>query len=131
MLRHFVRVITLAVLVLGLVAGIASAAPGSNKANAKFCQKGGWEQLQRVNGTPFASQEECVSYGAQGGTLQPIPTTVTVSFIAIPLHTVDCGVRVEVTGFAPGTYDALISVVEEDGDSGSITRSITVGPDGQ
>ena len=72
MLRRFVRVITLAVLVLGLVAGTANAAPGSsNKANAKACQKGGWETLApSTNPTvAFASQDACVSYGASGGTI--------------------------------------------------------------
>jgi hypothetical protein len=47
---------------------------GGNKGNsptAKSCQKGGWATLARAEGAavPFVSEEECVSYGAQGGVL--------------------------------------------------------------
>ena len=40
-----------------------------NSQNAKQCQKGGWATLapSEDRTTPFASQEACVSYGAQGG----------------------------------------------------------------
>jgi hypothetical protein len=40
-------------------------------ANAKDCQKGGWTTLAREDQewVAFVSQDECVSYGAQGGTL--------------------------------------------------------------
>jgi hypothetical protein len=49
-------------------AAIASAG-GGNSANAHLCQKGGWSTLARTDGSPFASQDDCVSYAAQGGTL--------------------------------------------------------------
>ncbi len=32
-----------------------------------MCQMNGWKTLSRANGTPFASQDACVSYGAHGG----------------------------------------------------------------
>jgi hypothetical protein len=48
-------------------AAVASAG-GGNSDVAKLCQKGGWQTLVRADGSPFASQDECVSYGAQGGT---------------------------------------------------------------
>ena len=44
---------------------------GGNSANAKLCQKDGWRDLARADGTTFANQDECVSYGASGGT--PVP----------------------------------------------------------
>jgi hypothetical protein len=50
--------------------GIAVAARG-NSANARICQRGGWTSpnLQSNTGDPlsFASQEECVEYGATVG----------------------------------------------------------------
>ena len=43
--------------------------PGGNAANAKECQKGGWQTLFRADGSAFANAGECVAYAAQGGTL--------------------------------------------------------------
>jgi hypothetical protein len=60
---------------LALSVGVATAtAGGGNSENAKKCQKGGWTTLTRADGTPFANQDECVSYAADGGTLTPKPT---------------------------------------------------------
>jgi hypothetical protein len=59
------------------VIGMASAyAGGGNSANAKLCQQGGWQIWARADHTPFASEEDCVSYAAQDGTLTP-PLTGT------------------------------------------------------
>jgi hypothetical protein len=58
--------------VFALTVGVATAnaEKGGNSANAKLCQKGGWENLYRSeDATSFGSEAECVSYGAQGGTL--------------------------------------------------------------
>lgn len=56
----------------GVVATSAHAEPG-NSENAKACQQGGWANLARSedDSVPFPSQGECVSYGAQGGTIVP------------------------------------------------------------
>jgi hypothetical protein len=60
---------------LALTVGAATATAGNghgnggNSANAKKCQKGGWKNLYRSDGTPFKNQGACVSYAAQGGTL--------------------------------------------------------------
>jgi hypothetical protein len=45
MLRRVVGLVTVLVVVLSLNVGTASAAPGSNKEAAKFCQQGGWATL--------------------------------------------------------------------------------------
>src|SRR5918998_264124 len=58
---------------LALTAG-ADAKRGGNSANAKQCQKGGWQNLMGGDGTTFASEEECVAFAAKGGTLAPKPT---------------------------------------------------------
>jgi hypothetical protein len=56
------------------VDNVALAKPGGgNSTNAKLCQKGGWMNLVRADGTPFANQDECVSYGASGGTISTPP----------------------------------------------------------
>src|SRR5262245_36746128 len=61
--------------VLALTVGVATAnAGGGNSADAKLCQKGGWQHLFTATGGSFASEEACVSYAAQGGTL----TTLTL-----------------------------------------------------
>jgi hypothetical protein len=65
---------TMAVPVLGL-ASPAGAAKGGNGDAAHACQKGGWMNVYRSDGTSFANQDACVSYGAHGGRL----TTKTAS----------------------------------------------------
>ena len=63
---------------MGLLGVLAAASPANaqpdrgNSANAKACQKGGWQYLVSiVDGTevPFAGEEACVSFAAKGGTL--------------------------------------------------------------
>jgi hypothetical protein len=69
-MRRTLIVVAVACLAL-LAVSVATAKDGGNVANAKLCQKGGWMNLVRADGTTFASQDECVSYGAQGGTISP------------------------------------------------------------
>ena len=54
-----------------LVAGGSAQAGGGNSGNAHLCQHDGWRTLTRTDGTLFSNQSDCVSYGAQGGTLVP------------------------------------------------------------
>lgn len=63
--------IALAGLVLGSGA-VTALAGGGNSANVQLCQKNGWMNLVRSDGTAFRNQGDCVSYGAQGGTLHPL-----------------------------------------------------------
>ena len=59
--------------VFALTVGVATANAGDgNSANAKLCQKGGWQSLFTATGGSFASEEACVSYAAQGGTLTTV-----------------------------------------------------------
>ena len=51
-----------------LVLAVAPAGAGGNSANAKLCQKGGWQTLYSTTGG-FASEKACVSYAASGGIL--------------------------------------------------------------
>jgi hypothetical protein len=63
--------------VLALSVGVATATARNdsrgNSVNAKLCQKNGWQNLFRTDGTGFTSQDDCVSYGAQGGTILTSP----------------------------------------------------------
>jgi hypothetical protein len=65
------RVLLVLCTTIALTVGVAAAMGGNggNSANAKLCYKGGWQTLARSNGSSFASQDACVSYAANGGTL--------------------------------------------------------------
>ncbi|GAA3623082.1 hypothetical protein GCM10022200_01620 [Microbacterium awajiense] len=70
--RFLVAIVAVA---LALVLAIPlTGAKGGNSAVAKACQKGGWQQLASSDDpyTAFASQDACVSHGAQGGTVVPL-----------------------------------------------------------
>jgi hypothetical protein len=67
--RFLVVPLSLALLALAMSAPLAFAGSGGNSANAKLCQKGGWQYYVTADGATFANQDDCVSYGAHGGTL--------------------------------------------------------------
>jgi hypothetical protein len=60
-----------------LAAGPAPAKPAppgpGNSPAAQACKKGGWQNLVTSTGQTFASEPECTSYAAGGGTLMPKP----------------------------------------------------------
>jgi hypothetical protein len=61
---------------MALVVAAAAATPAgaaNNSANAKLCQKNGWKTVFRSDGTTFANQGACVSYGAEGKTILTNP----------------------------------------------------------
>jgi hypothetical protein len=75
--RRGLRLCALAALSAGLLLASFAAsgtalAGGGNSANAKKCQKNGWQTLVTSTGATFASEEGCTSYGAQGGVLYPL-----------------------------------------------------------
>jgi len=91
-----------------------AAAPGGNSANARACQKGNWATLAPVEdpGTAFTSQDECVSYAANGGSLTAYvaePPSVTVTMLSPGATLNYCIPSVEATGFTPNT-DYLLDV---------------------
>jgi hypothetical protein len=56
-----------------LTFGIATAsAGGGNSANAKLCQKNGWQTLVTGTGDAFQNAGECADYAADGGILHPL-----------------------------------------------------------
>ena len=68
MLRRGVLVALCATFAMSMLASTALAG-GGNSANAKLCQKDGWTSLYHRDGTGFANQDDCVSYGAHGGVI--------------------------------------------------------------
>ena len=62
-------VVALCAAVATLVFAGAATAGSGNSANAKKCQKTGWQNWVRADQTPFASETACTSYAAKGGTL--------------------------------------------------------------
>jgi hypothetical protein len=73
-MKHFtigrVTLVLLATAVVCLSQAALASAGGGNSANAKLCQKGGWQTLVRSDGSTFASEEACVSYAAHGTLFQ-------------------------------------------------------------
>jgi hypothetical protein len=71
------RILLVCCAALALTVGVATATAGNggNSANAKKCQKGGWQYWAQADGTLFASQDACVSYAAGGGVLTQTAAT--------------------------------------------------------
>jgi len=116
------RFFTLAALSTGLllacfVVSGPALAKGGNSANAKICQKGGWASSALQDGSgqqlTFNSEEECVSYGAQGGEL------FKPSLVAVPTEVVENqGIELTASGFHPSTT-ATLEIVLFGGGSGT------------
>lgn len=91
--------------------GVAWAAPNhGNSQNAHLCQHGGWMSLQGSDGSQFSNEGACVSYGAHGGTIVPIPPAIAVSFS--PTFDPDyCNVHLTLTHFqASTTYPTTYAI---------------------
>jgi hypothetical protein len=83
-------------------AGGALAANGGNSANAKLCQKGGWQSLMDSSAAQFPSAGECVSYGAHGGAIYALASLHVEPCATQPFD----GLCVSTSGFglAPTTF---------------------------
>src|SRR5262249_24765516 len=68
-MRMRLLLLLVAALALSIGAGTASAGGGNSDA-AQPCQKGGWQNLMREDGTGFKNEGDCVSYAAHGGMLR-------------------------------------------------------------
>ena len=88
-------------LVCFVVSGPALAR-GGNSASAKLCQKGGWATLQSSTGGTFTSEDACVSYGAQGGSLFKPSVTVDPTHVGEGVNS-----SVTVVGFHPSSSGDL------------------------
>jgi hypothetical protein len=121
------RIILACCAALALTVGVATATGGNggNSANAKLCQKGGWQNLVRADQTPFADQDECVAYGATGGTPAPPTPTADISLAAAP----DVGfASTLVTATNAGPNAATITLIQRcDNPTSSLGAGIPLG----
>lgn len=115
-MRNFMLTAILTLSTIGLAltvtSGVASASPNlGNSHNAQLCQQGGWQNLERSNGTLFANDGACVSYGAHGGTIIPIPPTISVSFSPTfdPNY---CNVHLTLSHFAANTFYSVVYSIQ-------------------
>jgi len=101
---------------LGVVfaAGVALGSEG-NSANAQLCQKGGFQALQRSDGSGFDNEGDCTSYAARGGVLQSHPASISVTKTS--LGTYGFTLTVQAEGLKPGSalsytwyYDDGVSI---------------------
>jgi hypothetical protein len=76
MLRKTVFFAAAAALCLSVAVATATAG-GGNSGNAMLCQKDGWKNLYKADGTAFTNAGNCVSYAANGGTISTSQTFTT------------------------------------------------------
>lgn len=103
---------------LTVVANPVGNGPG-NSANAKACQKGGWQNLARLgsSGEPFSSQGECVSFGARGGVIVNL-RGLKIDWRTSADESVRCAGFVSFSGFDDGQYAYVATWTEADGSLG-------------
>jgi hypothetical protein len=91
---------------LGLLS-LAPAFASGNSAAAALCQKGGYVNLMRTDGSLFSNTGECVSYAAKGGQLVPIPATLVLTEPTV-ITTPKCwvGVTTGVTPITPALWNS-------------------------
>ena len=69
-LKRFLLAGALALVVVAVAAGPASAAKGGNSDNAHACQQGGHQnRFEAETGNPFKNAGACASHGAKGGAI--------------------------------------------------------------
>ena len=102
MYRRFLLLALTLVAVLSVGSSVALG-EGGNSASAKACQKDGWKSLQSSTGGAFASQSECVSYGASGGTLRAPRLTATYDGCEVPTFVGFPIWAITASGFTPNS----------------------------
>jgi hypothetical protein len=110
-------------MVVGVLAGPVTAAPGGNAANAAKCEEGGYLDYTDANGNPFKNEGQCTSYAARGGQLVPVPTGPPD--ISLVQNTPDeADGTISGTGFTPNSSVTLTRVYSPSGEefSGSFPR---------
>ena len=115
-----------------MVVAAAAFAGGGNSANAKACQKNGWESLYRSDGTSFRNQGDCVSYGAQGGILRTSVADVSLSagvaFGGGVIGLVFCATNAGPSAATITVQGEAVKVIDGIDDPGSATQTLTLLP---
>jgi hypothetical protein len=113
----FGRLLRLSAVVLFLMLAAVPAAASPGGSDARLCQKGGYLEYVRDDGTPFANPVECVRYVASKQALVPL----AIRFDGIPGNEdIFCGFEIVLVNFPVGEYE--IEVVSEifNGPTGTI-----------
>jgi hypothetical protein len=130
MSHRFASLTMLAVVVMGLLAGTATAAPGGNAESAKLCQRGGYLHYTRADGAPFKNQGACTSYATKGNPLIPVvvpgpgPEVLEFHFKYAPHQR--CFGTLLVDNYASGPYTVTFAGTHNGVDAGSITVPMDV-----
>src|SRR5947209_12938816 len=98
-MRKYSKFIVVAGALVALAAPSAAMAGGNSDA-AHECQQNGWQTVIRQDGTSFANQGDCVSYGARGGVLKVKATPPVTRAVSAPVFNLDantCSVTVPYT----------------------------------
>jgi hypothetical protein len=74
----------------------------SNHDVMEACKKGGWQGLQREDGTRFSNQGRCVSYAVHGGLIAAVVPAVTISFV-VSADLLSCDATATIADFDPAT----------------------------
>ncbi|WP_353810283.1 hypothetical protein [Agromyces sp. SYSU T00194] len=110
--------ITFTVALTGAKGGNGHGGPGGNSAVAKLCNQGAWEELAPSSDplTPFESEEACVGYGAQGGSIVAV-TDARLLVLAEDAITTGptsaCDIRLELSEPDPAWSDVAVTVTFE------------------
>jgi CARDB len=89
---------------IGIVGLASPAGAAGNTDNAKACQKGGFVNYSRTDGTTFKNAGDCTSYLAHGGTLVALPDLVPV----VTCDTTECRFGVRNVGLGPITNADIV-----------------------
>ena len=97
-------------LVFAFCGGVATAdkqGPGGNSVAAKACQKTGYQDWVREDGSAFETSAECTAYGAEGGTLHRKPSFASLCTLSGGTFTAvgDDGKRCEWSDIGPVEFD--------------------------
>lgn len=71
---------TLVMVTASLAVGNGLSAASGDAAAAEACQQGGYHDVVRSDGSPFATVGDCVSYAARGGTF--VAVSLSATFVA-------------------------------------------------
>ena len=107
LVSHRLR-LTVAILLVALAVGAGSAHAGTNPPvdPRAACRNGGWHGLSPDGVTPFASQGACISFAAQGGVPQRVPSLRMFPI----LQGTQCTATVFADYFPEGAYAVSLSL---------------------
>ena len=108
-MRKHSKFIVVAGALVALAAPSAAMAGGNSDA-AHACQQNGWQTVVRQDGTSFANQGDCVSYGAHGGVLKAKATPPVTKGVSAPIFNLAANTCSVTVPYTPGIDTVLYGV---------------------